>query len=198
VSLGVHSGRRLAVLGVGSRVVIEAPFLAEAVDLQMEARRKAGLAPVRYGAAAYAKEVSNDLVAAQLVNHGVNVHHVAHYSCRLKIVKPHEAELVQGRGMAIMARMAIDDPGSARTVAAIAERLRRTRDALGLNQTTFAAGAGLALNTYNQYEKAVSRPELDKAQQLCDAYGLTLDWIYRGDPSGLPMRLATALLGKTA
>lgn len=25
--------------------------------------------------------------------------------------------------------------------------------------------------------------------KLCDEYSLTLDWIYRGDPSGLPYRM---------
>lgn len=72
-----------------------------------------------------------------------------------------------------------------RSITAIAERLVRTRMALGLNQTQLCARAGLAKNTYNQWEGAHGRPGLDYAIQLCDAFDLTLDWIYLGHESCL-------------
>lgn len=75
----------------------------------------------------------------------------------------------------------------------IADRLQLTRAVLGLSQGEFAKGAGLAANTYNQYENAKKRPSLEGAIALCEAYDLTLDWIYRGDPSGLPYRTADAI-----
>lgn len=68
-----------------------------------------------------------------------------------------------------------------------------TRQALGLAQGDFALRAGIAANTYNQYESGKNMPALDRAQALCDAYKLTLDWIYRGDQSGLRYELADAI-----
>jgi transcriptional regulator with XRE-family HTH domain len=67
-----------------------------------------------------------------------------------------------------------------RSIEAIADRLLRTRLALGLNQTELCARAGLAKNTYNQWECGHGRPGLDYAIQLCEAFDLTLDWIYLG------------------
>src|SRR5258706_3691859 len=76
----------------------------------------------------------------------------------------------------------------------IGRRLARAREALGLSQVDFCRAAGIAANTYNQYEKGVSRPELDKGLAICRAHGLTLDYIYRGDVSGLPIRIAGKLV----
>ena len=86
------------------------------------------------------------------------------------------------------------EPQNLRTVEAIAERLRRTRQAQGLSQTELCRRTTIATNTYNQWEQAKGRPELDKAVLLCDALGYTLDWIYLGDESGLPHSLAVKLL----
>lgn len=52
-------------------------------------------------------------------------------------------------------------------------------------QNTFCERASIATNTYNQYERGKTRPSVENAIALCEAYDLTLDWIYRGDPSGL-------------
>jgi DNA-binding XRE family transcriptional regulator len=80
-----------------------------------------------------------------------------------------------------------------RSLARIAERLRKIREALGMNQAEFARRAGMSRNAYNAYEKARERPALDQALRLCDTYKLTLDWIYRGDDSGLRADLADAI-----
>lgn len=80
-----------------------------------------------------------------------------------------------------------------RQIEAIAGRLRAGQEALGLSQAEVCRQAGIAPNTYSQWLNAKGRPQLDAALQLCDAFGYTLDWIYQGDPSGLPLRLATAL-----
>lgn len=90
-----------------------------------------------------------------------------------------------------MARM--QGPAHDRSVDAIAARLVATRGALGLNQRQLCERVGLATNTYNQWEKAKGRPDLDGALLLCDKLGLTLDWIYRGDESRLPHELAVKL-----
>lgn len=80
-----------------------------------------------------------------------------------------------------------------RTKIAVGERLRLTREALGLAQKEFADRAGLEANTYNQYERGKNMPNLDAAHALCDHHRLTLDWIYRGDNSGLSYQLADAI-----
>ncbi len=97
--------------------------------------------------------------------------------------------------MNLLMAQARSDP---RTVDAIAARLRRTREALALRPSEFADRARIARNTYSQWESAKGRPRIDEAMQLCDTYGVTLDWIYLGDPSGLPHRLAQALAGAAA
>jgi len=87
----------------------------------------------------------------------------------------------------------VDRLSDQRSKAGVGERLRITREALGLPQKEFADRAGLAANTYNQYEQGRNMPSLDAAQSLCDHHNLTLDWIYRGDPSGLRYQLADAI-----
>jgi transcriptional regulator with XRE-family HTH domain len=82
-----------------------------------------------------------------------------------------------------------------RSPEAIADRLRATRRALGLNQRQLCERAGLLPQTYNQWEKAKGRPDLDGALALCDAFNLSLDWIYRGDPSQLPFKIAIHVAG---
>lgn len=75
----------------------------------------------------------------------------------------------------------------------IAHRLRITREALGFTQLEFAGRAGIAGNTYNQYEKGKKLPSIKNAVALCEAHSLTLDWIFRNDPGNLPYRLADAI-----
>lgn len=80
-----------------------------------------------------------------------------------------------------------------KSVDAIARRLELTREALGLRPAQFADGAGVGRNTYSQWAKGRGRPQIDEAIKLCETYGITLDWIYLGDPTGLPFRIARAL-----
>lgn len=76
---------------------------------------------------------------------------------------------------------------------AIGERLLLTREALGLRQGAFGARALISASTYNQWEMGVKRPAVENAIALCEAFDLTLDWIYRGDPSGLRYQTAEAI-----
>lgn len=86
-----------------------------------------------------------------------------------------------------------DRTSDGRQNAGVGERLRLTRQALGMAQNEFAARAGIAANTYNQFESGRNRPSLDAAMKLVDAYKITLDWIYLGDPSGLRYEMADAI-----
>lgn len=82
---------------------------------------------------------------------------------------------------------------------AVGERLRLSRQALGLSQVEFAQRAGIAANTYNQYERGKKLPSFVNANALCDAHGLTLDWLFRDDPGNLSYKLASAIAAiKTA
>lgn len=75
----------------------------------------------------------------------------------------------------------------------IGERLRLTREALGLTQAEFARKSKVAASAYNQYEKGKMRPAVDQAIKIRDTYKLTLDWIYLGDNSGLTAALSDAI-----
>lgn len=75
----------------------------------------------------------------------------------------------------------------------IAMRLRLTREVIGSTQVAFAERAGLRPNAYTQYETAINRPSLEAAAKLVHTYQLTLDWIYLGDPSNLPARIADGI-----
>lgn len=70
-----------------------------------------------------------------------------------------------------------------------AARLVLIRGVLGKDQSEFADLAGIARNTYNQYENAKRLPNIVHALALRDAYNITLDWIYAGDISGLPYKI---------
>ena len=76
----------------------------------------------------------------------------------------------------------------------IGARLKAIRKITGLSQKEFAAKAGIKDTTYNQYENGASQPKIEYARALCDTYGLSLDWLYNGDTSNLPFRIATELL----
>lgn len=73
-------------------------------------------------------------------------------------------------------------------------RLLLTRSALRLTSGHFASAAGIPKNTYSQYESGVRAPTLKYAIKLCDRFELTLDWLYRGDPSGLKYTLAAEII----
>lgn len=79
------------------------------------------------------------------------------------------------------------------TAISIGERLRLTRQALGLRQNQFCERAGIEATAYNQNENGKKRPSIETSIALCDTYALTLDWIFRDEPSGLPYALADAI-----
>lgn len=71
----------------------------------------------------------------------------------------------------------------------VARRLKSVRTALGVTQADFSEAAGIGRTAYNQYETGTRLLTLAAAMRICERYGVTLDWLYRGDPSGLPHRL---------
>lgn len=75
----------------------------------------------------------------------------------------------------------------------IAERLRLGRTALNLKAAEVCRLTGIKPNAYSNWENGHGRPKLDEARILRRAFGYTLDWIYEGDRSGLPLKLASAI-----
>jgi len=70
--------------------------------------------------------------------------------------------------------------------AEIGARLRAVRRGFSdLNQGSWAEKHGFGVTQYNNWEKGVRRIPVDDAERLCNAYGLTLDFIYRGRRDGL-------------
>lgn len=83
-----------------------------------------------------------------------------------------------------------NDPHS---LAAVAERMKLTRLALGLSQAAIGRLAGIEPQAWNNNERARGRISLDQAIKLCIATGVSLDWIYRGEMRGLPHELAVKI-----
>lgn len=75
----------------------------------------------------------------------------------------------------------------------IARRLEALMVAMKLNQTGFANLVGISQPALNNYIKALRRPDLDVAILIQAKTGVTLDWIYLGNRSGLPARLLEIL-----
>jgi DNA-binding XRE family transcriptional regulator len=76
---------------------------------------------------------------------------------------------------------------------AIADRLRALRVSTGLKQVEFCRLVGLSTAQWNNYERARERIAVDPALQVCERTGATMDYIYRGTVSSLPLNLALAL-----
>jgi len=75
----------------------------------------------------------------------------------------------------------------------IAMRLRALMKALGHNQASFASLIGISQPGFNNYLKGIRRPEIDFAINIQTKTGVTLDWLYLGDRSGLPSKLLEIL-----
>lgn len=68
----------------------------------------------------------------------------------------------------------------------IGARLAKVRVGFSdLSQKDWAKKHGFSATQYNNWEKGARRITVDEAQRLCDLYGLTLDFIYRGRRDGL-------------
>jgi transcriptional regulator with XRE-family HTH domain len=80
---------------------------------------------------------------------------------------------------------------------AIGRRLALTRDALGLSQKELAEAAGIGESHMSGIinDKKKGGIGIEPARRLRKAFGLTLDWIYEGDMSGLRRDLAKAIEG---
>lgn len=83
----------------------------------------------------------------------------------------------------------IDPHDTGDLLADVGRRFALARKAMRMDQQDFGVRGGMSQPQYNQFEKGKRLLTLRAAMKLCDEYDLTLDWLYRGDPSGLPYRL---------
>lgn len=73
---------------------------------------------------------------------------------------------------------------------AFGKRLRLLRDACGYSsQEAFAAALGIEKGTLGQYERGRSYPKPDVLGRIRQLTGASIDWLYLGDESGLPLAL---------
>lgn len=76
---------------------------------------------------------------------------------------------------------------------AVATRLARAREILGLSKRDFAERAGISEQAYGPVENARRPLSLEMAKKLRKTYGLTLEFMYFGNIHDLPHRIAKAL-----
>lgn len=89
---------------------------------------------------------------------------------------------------------------------AIGARLRFLRETKGMkHQTQMAALVGASQSRYSNWENGIGVIPVEFAIKICGLTGATLDFIYTGNLSSLPMHLLSAfnappvgLLGKGA
>jgi transcriptional regulator with XRE-family HTH domain len=78
---------------------------------------------------------------------------------------------------------------------AIGARLEALQYAMGWeDQKAFATYLGLTPQAWNNWIHGRKRIGIDAAIVVAQRTGVDLDWIYRGDPSGVPTRLVEKLL----
>jgi len=83
-------------------------------------------------------------------------------------------------------------PGTSRED--IGARLRVSRKAVGVSPTELCRELGIRRSTYSMNEVGSNLPNVYDMIRLCARYGLTLDWIYLGDMSGVKSDLASKIM----
>ena len=77
----------------------------------------------------------------------------------------------------------------------IGRRLNVFRLALGKRQIELARDLGWSQQKWGEWENAKRLPNLRDMIELAERYGVTLDYIYRGDMSRLPEWMAREIRG---
>lgn len=71
----------------------------------------------------------------------------------------------------------------------IGKRLEIGLKVLGRRQADVARFLGMSPQRLNNYVKGTRPLDMELAVQICDEYGLTLDYLYRGESRTLPFDL---------
>ena len=76
----------------------------------------------------------------------------------------------------------------------VCRRLRDLRIVLELTKPSdFIADTGFGKTRVSNWDKSYSRPDLDAGIIMAGKFGVTLDWLFLGNPAGLPQDLASKL-----
>lgn len=65
----------------------------------------------------------------------------------------------------------------------IASRLQKAREAAGKTQEEAASVLGTSYQRISNWERGVSRIDMDSLIVLCSFYGVSLEWVIKGDDS---------------
>lgn len=79
----------------------------------------------------------------------------------------------------------------------IGARIKAVRETKGMSATDFAAVCGFNYTRYINWETGHRRIMPDEAIVLCEKFGLTLDFIYRGIEAQLPQSLLMDLSSRS-
>jgi hypothetical protein len=75
----------------------------------------------------------------------------------------------------------------------VGNNLRIAIDALGLSQAEFCRRTGIAPNKLSNYLRGDNYPDPMWLVRVCDEFGLTTDWFYRGARAGVAAGVAAYL-----
>lgn len=75
-------------------------------------------------------------------------------------------------------------------------RLQALRETTGMTKTDYAAFCGYNYTRYINWESGHRRMLPDDAEVLCNKFGVSLDFIYRGIEAALPQSLVIAMSSK--
>lgn len=112
----------------------------------------------------------------------------------LDYVKPNEPVLPKIVGMKYPLGMPTN---SDKPYADIGARLKWHRDLLGLEQSDYAKTLkSIKRSAYSNWEVGSSRLSLNGALEICEAHGLSLDFLFMGSADTLPLALRNAWMSK--
>lgn len=95
--------------------------------------------------------------------------------------------MMGGMAVATEKQLEVHDPE------VVGDRIKRIREAWRMSQTELGEICGVKKNTVSHWENGRQRPTVAQMYLLCQATGLTLDWIYLGRDGGLPLDVARRL-----
>ena len=116
-------------------------------------------------------------------------HYVSFFKCKMS----HDVTcpIIHSRRMAKLSK-------SDQFLVDVARRLFVTRTALGLSQDDLAESIGCGGSAYRNWEgmrhgikgtRAKRAPDISVMVRMCERWGVTLDWVYRGVKSSIPQQL---------
>jgi len=76
---------------------------------------------------------------------------------------------------------------------AVAARLKRVREVLGLGKKEFAEKADMSEQAYGSFENAKRELSLQAAKKIRKTYGLSLEFLYFGNTDDIPTRISKSL-----